>query len=497
MRLRPYVQAGFLLLFLWLLLGTNYRGRDEIAYPVNVFLRFDPLVLLSSFLATLKVHRGMLLALITVGVTLSLGRAFCGWACPLGTLNEWIGKLGEGRGGRSSAKYYLLLALLGMALLGLQATGWLDPLCLLIRSLSIAFEPLADLLTRGAFQGLYALGLEAIGPAYDFLKAHFLPLKDPSYGQSFLIGGLFLGFLALNLLSPRFFCTRICPLGALLGLLAYLSPFRRRIWATCDGCGACTALCPSGLPPEGPSSECLLCGRCRRACSKGAVSFGFTLKGFLHGGEPIDLRRREVVLSLLGGVVIGGLARANAAPPRGRAFLRPPGALPEGEFLERCVRCGECMKVCLTGVIQPALGEAGPGGLWTPILDFRRGYCQYACTLCGQVCPTGAIGRLTLQEKVGFRIGLAHIDRDRCLPWAHGVPCIVCEEHCPVPGKAIRLRRGWVETPMGPREVHLPVLDPVRCIGCGICEFKCPVEDEPAIRVTPFGEERRGGFLPW
>lgn len=496
MRLRPYVQTAFLSLFLFLLLQTDYRGRDEITYPVNVFLRFDPLVLFSVSLSTLKVPRGMLLALTMVGAALVLGRAFCGWACPLGTLNEWTGRLGKGRGSHWPLKYLLLLALLSMALLGFQAVGFLDPLCLLIRSLSLALEPLWALLTRGFFNGLYEKGVRVLEPLYEFLEAKLLPLKTPFCGQALFLGTLFLGLLALNLFSPRFFCTRLCPLGALLGLLAFASPFRRRTSQACDACGACSVPCPSGLPPGGSPSECLLCGRCKEACPKRAISFGFPLKG--DGvGERVSLERRGVILALLGGLLFGGLIRVNARPLRGRALVRPPGALPEEEFLERCVRCGECMKVCLTGVIQPALGEAGPAGLWTPVLDFRRGYCQYACTLCGQVCPTGAIRRLTLEEKVLTRIGLAHIDRDRCLPWAHGIPCIVCEEHCPVPGKAIRIRQGQVETPEGRRRVGLPVLEPSKCIGCGICEFKCPVEDEPAIRVTPFGEARRGWPLPW
>jgi ferredoxin len=149
------------------------------------------------------------------------------------------------------------------------------------------------------------------------------------------------------------------------------------------------------------------------------------------------------------------------------------------------------MKVCTTNGLQPALLEAGLEGLWTPVLVPRIGYCEYNCTLCGQVCPTGAIARLPREEKVRVKIGLASVDRSRCLPWAHGIPCIVCEEVCPTPTKAV-----WFEEVPGRNregaEVILkrPHVDLDLCIGCGICEAQCPVLDRPAIFVTSTGESR-------
>ena len=145
----------------------------------------------------------------------------------------------------------------------------------------------------------------------------------------------------------------------------------------------------------------------------------------------MDLGRRQVMLSLASGMLAVPLVRST---PFSRAdfanpvLLRPPGSLKEKEFLKRCVKCGECMKVCLTNGLQPAFLEAGLEGLWSPRLIPRIGYCEYRCTLCGQVCPTGAIQRLSLEEKMKTRIGLAMIDKGRCLPYAHSTPCIVCEE---------------------------------------------------------------------
>jgi ferredoxin len=172
-------------------------------------------------------------------------------------------------------------------------------------------------------------------------------------------------------------------------------------------------------------------------------------------------------------------------------LIRPPGAQPEKEFLRRCVKCGECMKVCITNGLQPAFLEAGLEGIWTPILVPKMGYCEYRCTLCGQVCPTGAIRKLTLEEKEKVKIGLAMIDKNRCLPYAHATPCIVCEEVCPTSKKAIWFEKVTVFTRKGKKlEVKQPHIDLNLCVGCGICEMKCPVVGSPAVAVVRVGESR-------
>jgi Pyruvate/2-oxoacid:ferredoxin oxidoreductase delta subunit len=148
------------------------------------------------------------------------------------------------------------------------------------------------------------------------------------------------------------------------------------------------------------------------------------------------------------------------------------------------------MRVCIANGLQPAVFEAGLIGVWSPVLIPRMGYCEYNCTLCGQVCPTGAIRRLEPAEKARVRIGLAEFDRNHCLPWKGDSECIVCEEHCPTPEKAIKLRDETVETPGGTRTFKRPYVDEKLCIGCGICETKCPLPDRSAIVVTSRGESR-------
>jgi len=230
------------------------------------------------------------------------------------------------------------------------------------------------------------------------------------------------------------------------------------------------AACQADAVPAGKekwrASECLVCNNCDDVCPKNAVSFGL-LKGRPTGG--LDLGRRNVVASFLSGAFAVPLLRISPlARPRmsDAKLIRPPGALEEKKFLQSCVRCGECMKVCITGGLQPTLLEAGLEGLWTPVLVPRIGFCEFRCTLCGQVCPTGAIKRLPLEEKQEVRLGHAAIDKGRCLPFAHATPCIVCEETCPTPKKAIWLEEVTVRDREG-KTVRLqqPHVDLSMCIG--------------------------------
>ena len=498
---RQASQAVILLLFLYLFLQTESKGANELGTPVKLFLDADPLLWLTTLLATRSPERFWSLALITVVATVLLGRVFCGWICPLGTLHDLAGRLGGSRRrplGWFQVKYLLLLFILAASLFTLQPAGLLDPLSLTIRSFALALYPAFSHAVSAFFDTLYAAELPGVTELsealYGILKKTVLPFRPPQFGQAFFLGALFLGILGLNLRERRFWCRYLCPLGALLGLCSRWSLLQRSVSEGCDDCGACTAACPAAerktADGKGKVSECLVCMNCDDLCPQNAVRFGFSRKP----AAALDLGRRRVVAALAAGAVavplvrITPLAKAPAADP---LLIRPPGARAEADFLRRCVKCGECMKVCLTGGLQPTLLEAGLEGLWTPLLVPRIGYCEYNCTLCGQVCPTGAIEQLTSEDKAKVKIGLAMIDPGRCLPYAHGVPCLVCQEVCPTPKKAIWLEEATVVTVAGKKGViKQPHVDLELCIGCGICETQCPVRGRPAIAVTSLGESR-------
>ncbi len=501
---RRLSQLLFLAIFLVLFLRTDYQGQDQLSGAVNLLFRIDPLVALAASLATRSV---ILLALPAVFLLLScllLGRWFCGWACPMGTLLDAARPLTGGKGITLPStlpriRYALLVLVLVGALFGLPLVGFFDPFAILVRGLTMAIYPAFAMAIESLFTFTYQHGpawLNLVSePVYQFLRDAVLPFEQKLFTLALPALLMLLTLFGLEFLQRRFFCRYLCPLGALLGLAARLAPWRiSNRQPNCQACGQCNTLCRTGaidLQSQVNGERCILCLDCLSQCPKGQFVFGRTAKQPILLAE--GLSRRAFVGSSLAGI---SLPFMLAVRPFKRhpepGLIRPPGALSEAQFLGRCVRCGECMQVCIGNALHPALTEAGIEGLFTPRLIPRIGYCEYNCTLCGQVCPTGAIQRLPANTKQTTVIGRAFIDRNRCLPFAKGVPCIVCEELCPTPQKAIGFREVSVQNEFG-QTVRLKqpyVIDDL-CIGCGICENKCPLPGRSAIRVTSAGESRR------
>jgi len=507
-RIRQVVQIFFFVLFVYLLFaGVQHQ---EVTPLANLFFRLNPLSALAAMLASRQWLSDLAWALITVVLTIVVGRAWCGWICPTGTLLEWI----SFRQARANArkisprlrlvKYSLLVIILAAALFGNASLLIFEPLALFTRAMTEVVIPGLNYAINASEGALYSFrflrplvdGVESV------LRGTVLPVKQPAFNSPLPMAMLFSGIIALNLLADRFWCRYLCPLGALLGWLAKISIFRPFIGSVCNGCTHCAIACKPGAIQTVPKtdaarsaaditilpSECTVCLDCLASCAKEGMRFQPVIKPTVaqkSAAQEFDLSRRQFLLAIAAGAAGVVLLRTDTRLRAQHAFLlRPPGVTDEAEFLSKCVRCTECLKVCPTTGLQPALNEAGLEGLWTPLLTPRVGYCDYGCTACGQVCPSQAIPKLPLDEKRQQIVGKASVNRNRCLPWASNTPCIVCEEMCPTPEKAIHLENVRVVNQTGETiELQQPYVLREVCIGCGICENHCPLEGEAGIRV--------------
>jgi MauM/NapG family ferredoxin protein len=498
MRFQRRIQVPFFLFFLLLLWLASFPLPEWI--DVSMFLKLDPLISLGTMAAARAFIPGLAWAFAVIGIAFVLGRVFCGYLCPMGAtidMADWIGRNAKRAGRKNLAgaarfrnlKYLILIGLGGAALMGLGYHFLFSPLSIITRFYGMVLYPILSLF-MSLFAALFGPLLLSLG--FDGLS--FVQVQIPYFSTNLFVAAMVAGLLVLGMVQPRFWCRNLCPAGAILALCSLRPFFRRSVSNKCIGCGRCARACPTSAISSDfvntAYSECIMCLKCKEVCPETAVSFKAG-RGKPSPLPQVDVSRRKFIAAGVTGAAFSAVTMTNLhhlhsglapRPIRSSTLIRPPGALPEDQFQDRCVRCGECVKGCLTNTLQLVWFEAGISGLWTPRITARFAGCEQNCNLCGHACPTGAIRSLSPEDKPYAKIGTARIIPSRCIAWEQNKRCLICDEICPYNAISSQFVAG--------RTVTVPVVDENKCNGCGYCENKCPVEGDAAVVVEPIGELR-------
>ncbi|KPL12640.1 MAG: hypothetical protein AMS26_16790 [Bacteroides sp. SM23_62] len=466
------------------------------------FLQFLP-SLLSFFTTFGLVAAGFIVILV---LTILFGRIYCSAICPLGIFQDavsWIRKKTKKkhryRFGKPQNRWRygflvlpLLVLLAGKSLVGVNL---LDPYSIFGRIASDLFQP------------VYIWLNNRIAGVLESMNVFFLYPENitPARGLTYVIPAFMLGLVIwFSYTRGRLYCNTICPVGTLLGLLSRVAIFRiGMIEGLCTKCGKCAVACKASCirikSLEVDFSRCVGCYNCISVCPEDAIKYlpaaGSALTsrrggpaGSVDPSGPGDPARREALTRMIAtGVALSGFSLPdgsqetvieNKVPteikPVKNFPVTPPGSLGIRHFTTRCTACHLCISACPTSVLQPSLVEYGWSGIMQPHMDYSTNYCNFECTLCTDVCPTGAILSLAAEAKKTTQLGQVQLILENCVVYAENTACGSCSEHCPTQAVTmVPYRQG----------LTLPEIVPEICVGCGACEYACPVRPFKAIYV--------------
>ncbi len=491
-KIRVFSQITFFIIFIALIFVFNNKMFAH-RMSTELFLQLNPLVFVITSIASRALIFSVLPgAILFTLLTLFFGRIFCGFICPLGSAIDFSDKyifekyrFKNARPGLvlQKLKYVLLFTLFTFALFGVVVPFFMDPISIATRISASLIDP-----------ALRFLGLTTSNIASTI---HNLFIKEPKAATIVILAMhgsaavllITLMVFAGSFIDRRFWCQYICPNGAFFALLSRFSFFRRHIAGDkCSQCKLCSSkTCPTrAIDPENftitSTAECILCGLCatnKLNCTE--VNF---IKPNKVEIKSIDVQRRHLISGLLLGITTPVVIRGTAGGKTSVQPVRPPGSIPEDEFLTRCIACGACIKACPNHAL-------GPGGIFdglhqisTPRLMALNGFCEPGCIACTYVCPTLALRPVKTEDKPFVKMGTAVVNKHHCLAWKGDSRCMICMRKCPY--QAIKEQ----EIESGDTTISGPEVDKNLCTGCGACERFCAMGPQPAIKIFVYGERR-------
>ena len=450
-----------------------------------LFLQFTPSLI--SFLTFAGAAASGFIVVLVLG--LLLGRIYCSTICPLGTLQDIISFASR----KFRPKNYheplepharihlafLLVAALPVAIGSMFAVTVLDPFSNFGRLMTSLGRPmvmtisnvLASLLELFSRYDVYPVEVKSVALATIVLPLLFLAL---------------VGWMSFQ--HGRLYCNSICPVGSLLRIVSRYSFFRIVIDVDhCKSCQLCQRVCKAGCIDRNEKTvdfeRCVDCFNCFTVCPSKGLKFVWSFKA----NEPRELAVNGARRSFLLGPPLLFLGRRIAADtvkvvkpqkestipePRHRP-VTPPGSISLTHFTQTCTACQVCISACPSQVLQPSLLQYGLAGLLQPTMDFSASFCNFECTACTEICPTGAIRKLTVEDKKLSQAGRVVFIKENCVVYTENTDCGACTEHCPT--KAV--------TMVPYKNSRMPEVKPEYCIGCGACEHACPTRPYRAIYV--------------
>lgn len=434
--------------------------------------------------ALLSVSIGILLFLIVL--TLLFGRVYCSTVCPMGILQDVIARISKWKEKKkkryrySPAKNILRWSVVGLTVIiyllgGTFILGLLDPYSAYGRIAVHIFKP------------VYMAGNNLLESIFSRFDNYTFYRVDASIVDltSLLIAVVTFGVIIyLAWKHGRTWCNTICPVGTVLGALSRFSLFKIRIDDTkCNGCGLCAtkckAACINSKEHEIDYSRCVDCFDCLEACKQKALVYTPSLNA-----SPVNPSKRRFLIAglLTAGTAPKLIAQAQqtiASLEGKKAYkkehpITPPGSVSQEHFQKQCTSCHLCVSKCPSHVLKPALMEYGLAGMMQPTVSFEKGFCNFDCTVCGDVCPNGAILPLTVEKKHLTQMGYVVFIEENCIVLTDGTSCGACSEHCPTQAVEMVPYKDGLTIPRVNKEI---------CVGCGGCEYVCPARPFRAIYI--------------